>query len=98
MLNRVDGYELFLPNIIDWCPDYSIATYHVDKSMEKIIPFTEYTAVFNKFLQPPHRSNIGSVCSSGLLLDCSHCESIVPNIIDYPMQFYGTMLRLTAFP
>jgi hypothetical protein len=36
-INGMDGYELISPNHIDWCPDYSIGTYRVDNSIEKII-------------------------------------------------------------
>eukprot|EP00804_Cyclotella_cryptica_P004504 CCRYP_017648-RA/>CCRYP_017648-RA protein AED:0.36 eAED:0.36 QI:96/1/1/1/0.5/0.33/3/154/511 len=36
-LNGVDGYESFAPNTIDGCRDYSIGTYRVDESIEKII-------------------------------------------------------------
>jgi len=36
-LNGVDGYESFAPNTIDGCHDYSIGTYRVDESIEKII-------------------------------------------------------------
>ncbi len=37
MLNGVDGYESFAPNTIDRCHDYSIGTYHANKSIQKII-------------------------------------------------------------